>query len=86
MHLVAHKAGVKLPPETAVDAEVDLGTTRGEYFLRVRLNVNLPGVDRDAARRIVDEAHETCPYSKAVHGNVEVQTNLTGVEAAAATA
>ena len=79
MHVVAGRAKVKLPPGTAVDAEVDLGTTRGEYFLRARLNVSLPGMDRDAARRVVDAAHRTCPYSKATHGNVDVVTNLVGV-------
>ena len=73
---------VKLPPETAVDAEVDLGVTRGGYFLQARLNVSLPGIDRDAAQKIVDTAHLTCPYSKATHGNINVVTNLVGVETA----
>jgi lipoyl-dependent peroxiredoxin len=84
IHLVARKMKVPLPLETAVDAEVDLGVTRGGYFLQARLNVSLPGVDRDAAQRIVDTAHQTCPYSKATHGNINVVTNLVGVEAAAA--
>ena len=83
IHLVASKMKVKLPPDTAVDAEVDLGVTRGGYFLQARLNVSLPGVDRDAAQRIVDTAHETCPYSKATHGNINVVTNV--IEAMAAT-
>ena len=83
IHLVAGKMKVPLPRETAVDAEVDLGVTRGGYFLQARLNVSLPGIDRDAAQRIVDAAHQTCPYSKATHGNINVVTNLIGVEAAA---
>ena len=82
IHLVASKMKVKLLPDTAVDAEVDLGVTRGGYFLQARLNVSLPGIDRDAAQRIVDAAHLTCPYSKATHGNINVVTNLIGVEAA----
>ena len=86
IHLVASKMKVKLPPDTAVDAEVDLGVTGGGYFLQARLNVSLPGIDRDAAQRIVDTAHETCPYSKATHGNINVVTNLVGVEAAASVA
>lgn len=76
MRIVAAKAGLKLPADTAVDAEVDLGLTRGEYYLRARLNVSMPGIDPDAAQRIVDGAHQTCPYSKAVHGNIDVVTNL----------
>ena len=83
IHIVAAQAKVKLPPDAAVDAEVDLGTTRGDYFLQARLNVSLPGIDRDTALRIVDGAHRTCPYSKATHGNINVATNLIAAEAAA---
>lgn len=89
IHLVAGKMKVKLPPETAVDAEVDLGVARGGgaggagYFLQARLNVSLPGIDRDTAQKIVDAAHQTCPYSKATHGNINVVTNLVDIEAAA---
>ena len=79
IHFVAGKAKLKLPPGTAVDAEVDLGLAGGGYFLQARLNVSLPGMDRDAAQQIVDAAHQTCPYSKATHGNINVVTNLVGV-------
>lgn len=74
--LEAAAAQVRLPEEAAVDAEVDLGATDGEYFLQARLNVSLPGVDRDAARSLVDGAHRRCPYSKAVRGNINVVTSL----------
>ena len=67
---------VKLPADAAVDAEVDLGATDGEYFLQARLNVSLPGIDRQTARNLVDGAHRRCPYSKAVHGNINVVTSL----------
>ena len=67
---------VKLPADAAVDAEVDLGTTSGEYFLQARLNVSLPGIDRQTAQNLVDGAHRRCPYSKAVYGNINVVTNL----------
>src|SRR4051812_3689295 len=55
--LEAGKSKVKLPPDVAVDAEVDLGMTGGQYFIRARLNVNLPGVDHETAQRLVDGAH-----------------------------
>jgi lipoyl-dependent peroxiredoxin len=74
---------VKLPPEAAVDSEVDLGTNSGHYFIQARLNVSLPGVARDVAQKIVDAAHLECPYSKATHGNINVVTNI--VETTAAT-
>ena len=65
--LVAGKMKVRLPAEFAVDAEVDLGMAEGGYLLQARLNVNLPGIDREVAQALVDAAHQTCPYSKATH-------------------
>jgi organic hydroperoxide reductase OsmC/OhrA len=44
--------------------------------LQARLNVSVPGVERDVARSIVDEAHQICPYSKATRGNIDVTINL----------
>lgn len=76
MGLAARKMKVALPIEAAVDAEVDLGMTDGGYLLRARLNVSLPGLDKQVAREIVDTAHQTCPYSKATRGNIDVEINL----------
>ncbi len=76
MGLAARKLKVALPADTAIDAEVDLGLTNGEYLLRARLNVSLPGLGRETAQAIVDAAHQTCPYSKAVRGNIDVEVNL----------
>jgi osmotically inducible protein OsmC len=61
-----------LPADVAIDAEVDLNLADGGYFLRTRLNISLPGVEREAAEALVDEAHEICPYSRATRGNIEV--------------
>src|SRR5215467_126743 len=74
--LVAAKMRVRLSPDAAVDSEVDLGTTNGGYFIQARLNVSLPGIDRETAQKIVEGAHLECPYSKATHGNINVVTNL----------
>ena len=74
--LVAHKMKVTLPPDVAIDAEVDLGPADGAYGLAARLNIVLPGVEREVARRVVDEAHQVCPYSRATSGNIAVAINL----------
>ncbi len=50
MGKAAGKMKVTLPPDLAVDAEVDLGMAGGEYFLQARLNVSLPGLDREVAQ------------------------------------
>ena len=67
---------VKLPADLSVDAEVDLVLEEGQYFLQARLNVSLPGLDRETARAVVDTAHQTCPYSKLTRGNIDVELNL----------
>ncbi len=74
--LTARKMKLTLPPDPAVDAEVDLGPAGDGYALAARLNVSLPGVDRDVANRLLEAAHQVCPYSRATHGNIEVVTNL----------
>jgi Ohr subfamily peroxiredoxin len=76
MTIAAKAQGVALPADTAVDAEVDLGTGEGGYFLQARLTVSLPGIDPAQARAIVDAAHQTCPYSKATRGNIAVDIHL----------
>lgn len=76
MNRAAGQLKVKLPADLAVDTEVDLGTTNDDFFLQARLNVSLPGLDRDVARRIVDGAHQICPYSKMSRGNIDVELNL----------
>ncbi|MCE9557099.1 MAG: organic hydroperoxide resistance protein [Planctomycetes bacterium] len=76
MGVAAGKMKVSLPPERAVDAEVDLGTNEGGFVLRARLNISLPGMDPEIARAVVDAAHQICPYSKATRGNIEVEINL----------
>src|SRR5262245_10982291 len=74
--LAARKMKVTVPADLAIDAEVDLTLGEDGYALQARLNVSLPGVDREVAQALVDAAEETCPYSKAIRGNVNVEINL----------
>jgi osmotically inducible protein OsmC len=76
MGLAARKMKIALPADLAIDAEVDLCLTDGAYFLQARLNVSLPGLEREVAQALADAAHQTCPYSKAIRGNVDVVINL----------
>lgn len=70
------KRKVRVSPEAAVDAEVDLCSTEDGFFLQARLNVNLPGLEREVAQSLVDTAHQACPYSKATRGNIDVAISL----------
>jgi len=43
---------------------------RGAFSLAARLYVSLPGMERATAQRLVEAAHQVCPYSRATHGNI----------------
>jgi lipoyl-dependent peroxiredoxin len=76
MGLVAGKKKIALPADLAIDAEVDLNLADGGYFLSARLKVSAPGLPREIAQALVDEAHQICPYSKATRGNIDVVITL----------
>jgi Ohr subfamily peroxiredoxin len=72
MTRAAKETGIAMPADVSVAAEVDLGSDEEQgYFLRARLNVSLPGLERATAQSIVDRAHQLCPYSKAIRGNID---------------
>lgn len=76
MNKAAKTLNVELPADLAVDAEIDLGTNAGGYQLAARLNVTMPGVPRETAQAVIEAAHQTCPYSKATRGNIDVELRL----------
>ncbi|MDM0049953.1 Ohr family peroxiredoxin [Variovorax sp. J22R115] len=76
MALAGAQLKVALPPQTAVDAEIDLVLGDDGYSLQARLNVKLPGLARDVAQGLIDAAQRSCPYSKALRGNVDVKYTL----------
>jgi Ohr subfamily peroxiredoxin len=62
---------------STVTAEVSFGTTDdGGVGLAVELKVQIPGVDAEKARELVDMAHQFCPYSKATRDNIEVTLTI----------
>jgi lipoyl-dependent peroxiredoxin len=74
--LAAAKRSMTLPAEPVIDAEVDLIVADGGSSLRARFKVSLPGVARDVAQSLVDEAYRNCPYSKATRGNMDIAVRL----------
>jgi Ohr subfamily peroxiredoxin len=76
MAIAAKSKGVTLPADLAIDAEVELRHGDGGYSLAARLNVSVPGVDPVVARQIIETAHRTCPYSKAIKGNIDAVVTL----------
>jgi len=67
------------PNEIRIVNKVTLGTDdAGAFRLAVHLDVTIPSVDQAAAERIVEAAHQVCPYSVATRGNVEVKLTAHG--------
>jgi lipoyl-dependent peroxiredoxin len=70
------RANAPVPASVVIDAEVDLATVGAAYLLRARLNISLPGLTPEAARVLVDAAQQTCPFSNATRGNIDVTINV----------
>ena len=62
--------------ESTVTAEVSLGRTGTGVGIAVALTAHLPGLDAGTAQKVVDAAHERCPYSKATRGNIDVTVTV----------
>ena len=63
--------------DSEVVADVSLGALdSGAFGLAVSLEVSLPALEQADAKALVERAHEVCPYSNAVRGNVEVSLSV----------
>ncbi len=75
--VAAQGGGVKVPADATVTADVGIGPrSEGGFGLDVALKVSLPGLDREAAEKLVAAAHQVCPYSNATRGNVDVKLTV----------
>ena len=64
---------LKVPAETNVTATIGIGPrSEGGFGITASLLIDLPGLERDEAERLVDTAHQLCPYSNATRNNVDV--------------
>ena len=75
LKLVARRMRVELV-DSAVSVEVGLVRRGPAFGLQVGIEAELPGVDPARARELLDAAHQVCPYSVAIHGNVDVRVAL----------
>jgi osmotically inducible protein OsmC len=76
MAFAARNMKITLPADHAVDAEVDLGPEGGAFSIAARLYVSLPGIERATGQRLIEATHQVCPYSRAMHGNISIETTL----------
>lgn len=69
---VAREKKIPVPSDASIHSVVSLGKSGEALALAVTLNVRLPGMDKDAAKELVELAHHTCPYSNATRNNIDV--------------
>ena len=76
LKFVAMNEKVKLPDDISVQAEVGIGPIPTGFGLKVKLTAQLPTIDRELAKTLLEKAHIVCPYSNATRGNIEVDVVL----------
>ena len=72
MKHVAMLQKIALPADTSIAADVGIGPIPAGFGIQVAMRVTIPGMERAAAEKLVQAAHEVCPYSNATRGNIEV--------------
>jgi lipoyl-dependent peroxiredoxin len=77
--MAAQLKKVTLPPDYSVDIQVSIGSVGTGYCLGAQFTVRVPGLAKEVVEEIARLAHQICPYSKSVHGNIEVSTNIVTV-------
>jgi Ohr subfamily peroxiredoxin len=72
----AEKAHLKVEGVTVVGRAHLEEDARGGYQLNVDLRATLPGVKDSDAQHLLNLAHQSCPYSKATRGNINVNVSF----------
>ena len=76
MKHVATMQKIPLPADTSISADVGIGPIPQGFGIQVALHVKIPGMDKEAAKKLVEAAHRVCPYSNATRGNIEVALDV----------
>ena len=75
INAVAARQKTKLAGDPKIEADVSIGPLTGKagaFGIAVAMRITVPGLEREAAEKLVAAAHEVCPYSNATRGNVDV--------------
>lgn len=77
LKVAAQQLKLKIPADATVKATVGIGPrSEGGFGITADLTVSLPGVERADAQKLVETAHQICPYSNATRNNVDVGLNV----------
>lgn len=69
---VAGQQKVALPADTSIQGHVGIGPIPTGFGIEVELTISIPGLPRELAEALVQQAHIVCPYSNATRGNIDV--------------
>jgi len=72
LKVVAGKAKIALPADTNITGIVGIGPIPQGFGIEVELKINIPGLAPDVVQKLVETAHQVCPYSNATRGNIQV--------------
>jgi lipoyl-dependent peroxiredoxin len=72
MKFVAGSQKISLPASTSITADVGIGPIPAGFGIQVAMAISIPGMEREAAEKLVQAAHGVCPYSNATRGNIDV--------------
>ncbi|MFM0159689.1 OsmC family protein [Paraburkholderia sediminicola] len=70
---------VTLPSDYSVDIQINIGQTGAAWFLGAQFTIRVPGLETEVVEAIARLAHQICPYSKSVHGNIAIGMNIVTV-------
>ncbi len=73
---VASQQKISLPAATSITADVGIGPIPAGFGIQVAMKVSIPGMERAQAEKLVEAAHQVCPYSNATRGNIDVDLTV----------
>jgi len=76
MKFVAGKQKIALPADSNITGNVGIGPIATGFALAVQLDIKVPGLPKEQVQKLVEAAHQVCPYSNATRGNVDVTLNV----------
>ncbi|MDB6159104.1 MAG: Organic hydroperoxide resistance protein [Gammaproteobacteria bacterium] len=76
LKFVAAREKVALSPTTSIEGTVGIGAIPTGFGIEVELKISLPGLARDVAQTLINQAHVVCPYSNATRNNIDVRLVL----------
>lgn len=80
MNHVAPTLGIK-PTKSSTTVGVGIGQKEsGAFSLDLDITITVQGLSVEEAKKLIEKAHEVCPYSNATRGNVNVRLHVNVVQ------